>query len=128
MFKTNEKRFEYDIGPPPTDSDQYSYKYTNPRPASEYPVSSTTPINRRVTPSQTIMDGKDRHHISVQDPQSYYDQPEEKGQSRGRRNSASGLKRSFEKGVTRNDRTYDNENLKQTKKVYFGGDDLFSRD
>jgi hypothetical protein len=108
MFKNNEKRFEYDIGPSADDIDRYSYKYSNNRPGSEYPISATTPLNRRATVNQTTIDAKDRHHISVQDPQLTYDHPEERYPGRSRGNSASGFKKSQEKPMVRNDRPYVN--------------------
>ena len=67
MFKNNEKRFEYDISPlAPEDTDLFSYKYQNHRP--DYPISATTPLNRRSHAHQHSFDTKERHQISVQEP------------------------------------------------------------
>lgn len=71
MFKHQEKRFEYDISSHmPEDRESYSYKYSDTRNVPEYPISATTPINRRAALNQSTGDAKEKHHFSTQDPSS----------------------------------------------------------
>ena len=70
------------------------------------------------------------HQMSTQEPMGFGEQEERYG-VRSRNSSASGFKRSVEKGQIRNnERSFvQNESLRQTKKVYLGdNDDLFSKE
>ena len=129
MFKNNDKRFEYDISPHANeDVDRYgaSHLYLGGQHhKADYPISATTPLNRRSSVNHSF-DSRERHHISTQEPNHYYDSLEERQVPRGRGNSASGFKRSVEKPSGRHDKSLiSQENFKQTKKVYFGSTDPF---
>lgn len=103
MFKHTEKRFEYDIGSHPHDDlDRYEYKYTNYRNNSDYPISATTPINRRSSLNQSSLEQRDRLHISTQDPILFQDNLDDRQGTRTRGNSTSGFKKSIEKHPARN--------------------------
>lgn len=129
MFKHTDKRFEYDIGSNTHDDfDRYEYKYTNYRNPADHPISTTTPLNRRAS-HHTTADPREKHHNSTQDPILFQDTVDDRLGYRSRGNSTSGFKRSVEKLQPRNDRSYlQQENLKQTKKVYFGEDELIARE
>jgi hypothetical protein len=64
MFKNSDKRFEYDISPQLSeDADLFPPQHNYRQP---YPVSTTTPVNRRSSFNQGAFDTRERHQISTQ--------------------------------------------------------------
>ena len=74
--------------------------YNTYQPRRDFPISATTPINRRVSLNHQNYDTRDKHQISVQEPAHNYDY-DERVMPRSRGNSASGFKKSMEKPVNR---------------------------
>lgn len=129
-----EKRFEYDINPQNTkDFDRMSNKYnTNSRNYPEIPVTATTPHQKRSFINTSLQEERDRQNVSIQE--GFFNGPtrNEEKYERGRVSSASGLKRNVDKvplpGRSGKSQYAVDENYRQTKKVYFGGDDSYNRD
>ena len=47
MFKNSDKRYEYDISPHISDDADLFPSYNQQRSGHPYPISTTTPVNRR---------------------------------------------------------------------------------
>ena len=103
MFKTNDRRFEYDITPHLAEDAELFPPYSNhQRNSHPYPVSSTTPINRRSSFAQGASDTRERYQVSQQEQSYLYETGEDRTAGRARVSSTTGFKRSVDKGVPRN--------------------------
>jgi hypothetical protein len=74
MFKNHEKRYEYDISSNiPDEMERYSAKYSssNNKIKSDYPISTTTPLQKRAALNYSVLEDRALHHISIQDQPTY---------------------------------------------------------
>ncbi len=107
MFKTSERRFEYNINPQGEDLERPRYAH-HPAPSP----STHTPLNKRPSLNYSLLEDPRPHDFPREEP---------RYEPRGRAGSEAVMRRSSERGshAARPKNQYD-ESFRQTKKVYFG--------